>query len=354
MENPTFSICIPNYNYAHYIGETIESVLNQTYPHFEIIVADNASTDDSVQVIESFKDPRIRLVKNRYNIGFAPNLQAATAPAKMDFINLLSSDDKMRPEALECYAEVLRAQGDDAQKTVLFSDAYLIDAESRRIGYETNHLQAFTRIHYRDANFDTSKLADFGKVISYRGQDVLERTLVQLNSFAQFLTIVYPRVMWERLEGYNCIRTIGPDKFFNYKLLSKDPHVRYLRKPLYEYRSHGSPNEQAQKATVKQQIDDYLNTLDFSNEMLDQAGVSRDRMIDNFLDRVCLKTGLTQLVYGSYQHALRCWAFGLATYPAKVWKKSRFYALTGLLLLGPLAKYAARPLYRLKHKSPEL
>ena len=48
--NIKFSICIPNYNYANYIGETIQSVLNQTYSNFEIIIADNSSEDESVAV----------------------------------------------------------------------------------------------------------------------------------------------------------------------------------------------------------------------------------------------------------------------------------------------------------------
>jgi len=72
MNSPFFSICIPNYNYAQYIGETIQSVLDQTCQDFEIIVADNASTDESVSVVEGFHDARIRLVRNRYNIVFAP------------------------------------------------------------------------------------------------------------------------------------------------------------------------------------------------------------------------------------------------------------------------------------------
>ena len=57
MQNtPFFSICIPNYNYARYVGETIQSVLDQSFQDFEVIVADNASTDDSVQVVRSFQD----------------------------------------------------------------------------------------------------------------------------------------------------------------------------------------------------------------------------------------------------------------------------------------------------------
>lgn len=120
---PTFSICIPNYNYGHFIGDTIKSVLAQTYPHYEIIVADNASTDNSVELVQSIRDERIRLIRNRYNIGFAPNWQRATMFACNDFINLLSADAQMKPNALEVYAEVLTKLGGDAQHAVLFSQA---------------------------------------------------------------------------------------------------------------------------------------------------------------------------------------------------------------------------------------
>ena len=61
MKNPFFSICIPNYNYAHYLGETIESVLNQNFEDFEICIADNASNDNSWEVINSYieKNPHM-------------------------------------------------------------------------------------------------------------------------------------------------------------------------------------------------------------------------------------------------------------------------------------------------------
>ena len=64
MKDIKFSICIPNYNYAQYVGETIQSVLDQSYENFEIIIADNASEDDSLNVIKSFNDPRIKLIEN--------------------------------------------------------------------------------------------------------------------------------------------------------------------------------------------------------------------------------------------------------------------------------------------------
>ena len=60
-----FSICIPNYNYAHYVVETIQTVLDQDYENFEILVADNASTDNSVSLITAIGDPRIQVHVNR-------------------------------------------------------------------------------------------------------------------------------------------------------------------------------------------------------------------------------------------------------------------------------------------------
>ena len=101
MHSPSFSICIPNYNYGKYIGKTIESVLNQKYDNYEIIISDNCSNDNSIEVIESFNDPRLKLLKNNYNIGYSGNLTRVTSLAKNDFIIFLPSDDLLKPSALQ-------------------------------------------------------------------------------------------------------------------------------------------------------------------------------------------------------------------------------------------------------------
>src|SRR5690349_13181272 len=118
---PFFSVCIPNFNYAKYIGETVQSVLDQSFDDFEIVVADNASTDASVEVIERFQSPKITLIKNRYNIGFAPNLDRATESARGEHLILLSSDDLMKKDALASYAGVLRSLGEGRKRAVLTS-----------------------------------------------------------------------------------------------------------------------------------------------------------------------------------------------------------------------------------------
>ena len=351
MKSLTFSICIPNYNYGRYIGQTIQGVLNQTYPHFEIIVADNASTDNSVEIVESFKDSRIRLVRNNYNIGFAPNLQRATMYAQNDFINLLSSDDLMKPNALETYANILNERAEKAQQTVLMSDAEIVNSQGQMIGHVRKSKHAHDMVSLigkEDETFMKGGIPESPYEV-YRGLDVLRDTLSNLRNFAPFLTVVYPRSLWNAVEGYNAVRTIGPDKFFNYKLLAQNPVVVYVRSSLYQYRVHISPNQAAQKTNIKQQIDDYLYTLEYSDDFLSSLGLSKSTLITAFLNRVCLKNGLTQLVYGDYTQAFRMLAFALASYPKETLRQRRFYMLFGLLAFGPLSGTVAKLFYRGYH-----
>jgi len=340
---PYFSICIPNFNYAHYIGETIQSVLDQTYQYFEIVVADNASTDDSIEVVEGFHDPRIRLIRNVYNIGFAPNLQRATMHAQNDFVHLLSSDDLMKPNALETYANLILERQEQANNIVLISDVDIIDSNSQIVG-ET--------IAGSPTILPLDEMSSFnGKIYqTYSGLSVLRNAMKQLRTFAPFLSVVYPRALWDAVEGYNSVRFIGPDKHFHYKLLSLDPEVIYVRSTLFSYRQHSSPNQTAQRTNLKQQIDDYMYTLEYSDEFLSEINLTRRELIHVLLDRVCLKTGLTQLALGSYQQAFRMLAFALAAYPKETLVRPRAYMLAGLLAFGPFARFVARPFYNFYHE----
>ena len=82
-----FSICIPNYNYSKYIEETINSVLDQDFENYEIIVVDNDSTDESWEIIKRYSDhKKVKIFKNNFNIGFAPNLQKVTEKARGKFM----------------------------------------------------------------------------------------------------------------------------------------------------------------------------------------------------------------------------------------------------------------------------
>ena len=102
MENKGLvSIVMPSYNSEKYIKDSIESVLNQTYPFWELLIVDDCSTDKTVEIIKSFKDERIKLFQNKTNSGAALSRNWALREAKGRWIAFLDSDDLWLPTKLE-------------------------------------------------------------------------------------------------------------------------------------------------------------------------------------------------------------------------------------------------------------
>ena len=99
---PLVSILLSNYNYASFIGDSLQSALDQTYTNFELIVCDDGSTDDSVSVIEEYerKDPRVQFIR-KTNGGQASGFNAAFAASRGEIIALLDSDDLFLPHKVE-------------------------------------------------------------------------------------------------------------------------------------------------------------------------------------------------------------------------------------------------------------
>ena len=92
------SIIMPSYNTANYIADSIKSIQAQTYTNWELIIVDDCSTDNSVEVIRSFDEPRIKLLKNEINSGAAISRNYALREAKGKWIAFLDSDDIWVPE----------------------------------------------------------------------------------------------------------------------------------------------------------------------------------------------------------------------------------------------------------------
>lgn len=98
---PLFSVIIPTFNHAHFIGRCLDGVLSQTYQNWEAIVVNNFSTDNTVEVVESYNDPRIRLVNNANGGIIAVSRNKGISEAKGDLIAFLDSDDWWYPNKLE-------------------------------------------------------------------------------------------------------------------------------------------------------------------------------------------------------------------------------------------------------------
>lgn len=101
MVDGLVSIVMPSWNTGSFIAESIQSVINQTYGNWELLLVDDNSTDNTDEVVDSFHDKRIRYFKNKKNYGAAITRNKALREAKGEWIAFLDSDDLWEPEKLE-------------------------------------------------------------------------------------------------------------------------------------------------------------------------------------------------------------------------------------------------------------
>lgn len=100
---PLVSICIPTYNAAAYLEPCLLSAVKQTYPDCEILVCDDGSTDNTVEIVTAFQQqyPQIRLVQNKANAGMVNNWNQCIQQAKGEWIKFLFQDDILQPACVE-------------------------------------------------------------------------------------------------------------------------------------------------------------------------------------------------------------------------------------------------------------
>ena len=100
MTQPQITVALPVYNGEQYIALAIKSVLAQTFSDFELLILDNCSTDNTLDIIKTFNDPRIRLIVNTKNLGMIGNWNLAISLAAGTYIKILSHDDLLAPGCL--------------------------------------------------------------------------------------------------------------------------------------------------------------------------------------------------------------------------------------------------------------
>ncbi|MCP4327881.1 MAG: glycosyltransferase family 2 protein [Alphaproteobacteria bacterium] len=112
-DRPAVSVIIPVFNRGAEVTAAIESVVAQTFVDFEIVVVDDASTDDTVATVEAHSDSRIRVARNAVNRGPGGARNAGVAAARADIVAFLDSDDWWRPEKLERQLSFMAEHGTD-------------------------------------------------------------------------------------------------------------------------------------------------------------------------------------------------------------------------------------------------
>lgn len=145
------SIGIPMYNAEKFIKQAVQSVLNQTYDNFELIITDDGSTDQSVDIVISFNDHRIRLIKDGLNKGISYRLNQQINLARGDFFVRMDADDIMFPDRIEKQLDFLMK---NPKTDAVGSSVVVINDENQIIGFREAFLQDNYELLFKNILFN--------------------------------------------------------------------------------------------------------------------------------------------------------------------------------------------------------
>lgn len=207
--HPLLTIIIPTYNRAHFLSETLDSIITQTYPNWECIVVDDGSNDYTEELLEFYceKDSRITFHKRSLKHLPGPNgcRNFGFKKSRGKWIKFFDSDDILVPEALNLHLEKL------SENDVIITKVKYIDEEGNKLHFEHRYLP------------ENNIIEDYfiGRLTYYTFGPLWNRNFLQKQPF----------LFDEKIRNFD-------DWDFNLRMLYKKPRMAYIHKPLILYRLH--------------------------------------------------------------------------------------------------------------------
>lgn len=215
--SPLVSVLMPAYNHAPYVRAAVESVLGQTYGNLELVVIDDASMDETWEVLQSFEDARLRRYRHDANQGAHATLNEALGLARGEFVAIINSDDVFAPDRIAACLETLH----DTDADLVGSDIVLIDAAGEPVP-EHWWVRAFS---------------DLKRVWIETGD--WHATMLHGNVFMTTSNCVFRRSWLEAVGDFRDLRYVL-DYEWLLRGLIKDRRLAWLDAPLLHYRLHES------------------------------------------------------------------------------------------------------------------
>ena len=259
MENlPLISVVIPTYNYAHYIGEAISSVLQQTFADFELIIVDDNSSDNTDEVVAKFlSDNRVSYYKNRNNLGLVGNFNKCLEYAQGKYIKYLLADDKLDPSVLEKMIPVMESNPNISLITS-YNAMFGLKTKTRTLPFKG--LQDGKKVIYECLKDGTGNWIGEPTIVMFKKADL------RVGKFSNKYTCLVDLEMWLRL------------------MMVGDLYI--VPEVLSYFRHH--PKQASSKTNVQNWIDEYnfykdiqmQNPYNFTESRMENLGlekVIRDR-----------------------------------------------------------------------------
>lgn len=246
MEQPLVTVIVVSYNHSQYIRENLDSIKNQTYGNIQLIVGDDASPDNSVEVFEQWlKDNSYPAEKNFHsvNTGLATMLNECIYNAQGKYIKIIAADDFLHPEAIEKSVSLL--ENLDEQYGMVFSHTHTVDDNSTIIK-------------------DIADYDSLGNIDPH----IFRKELIKGNRIAALTVLLKTEVIKET--GKYDSKFIVED-YFRWLKISEKYLIAYIPQKLAYYRMH--PENISKLKAEKIQLETTLLQM-----MYDKEGIIKDRI----------------------------------------------------------------------------
>ena len=189
-KNPFISICIPTFNRSKYLKEAIESALNQNYENYEIIIVDDGSTDNTVEMVKSINSDKIRYVKSEVNLGRPKIRNKLVTLAKSDFLLWLDDDDILKENIINDYVKIIQA---NPSVNIIYGNLLQFDDETG------NEIQKFEPNDYTKSKSEMLRNLILGNGITFPASLIKKELFEQCGYFDEEYLRAQDYELWSRL-----------------------------------------------------------------------------------------------------------------------------------------------------------
>lgn len=311
------TVIVPSYNYARYLPQRLDSILNQTFRDFEVVIIDDASTDESVDVIAAFSDnPRIRTVLCPVNSGSVyQRWNEGAALARGRYLWFAGADDYCESTLLDELVALLET---DHSRGVAFSQSWMIDESGRRLFRAPEWSRSGTR----------------------EGRHA-RRVLMFDTTIANASAVLLRRDIFQEVGGFDLGFPLAADWKLYLEFLNRS-HLAYVAKPLNFCRMHEATVSIKARRSGAEAAERYRLIAELAARYED-LGHLREAVLDREAQR-CLVLAANAIRRGSFLPAMRILSAGSSVDP----RHGRRMLQNGPSLVGAiwekLAKFGAQRL----------
>ena len=246
---PLVSICIPVYNNAKYLKETLISILNQTYENTEIIVGDNASEENIEEVLFELGREKFTYYKNETNLGYAGNCNKLISMAKGKYIAIYHGDDIYLPYIIE---EEVKALEENKALGAVFSLGKIMNAE----GKESKVRKLRNLVRNIRIKLIANKKDKKGNFII--DLDTYIKFICKMHNILMTPTSMVRKEVYKELNGYNANLRIIDDQDMWSRILEKH-NIIIINKELFKYRIHQNQVSTHYNSLERSELSVYLS-----------------------------------------------------------------------------------------------